>query len=440
IDHAAGNGISLIIALDCGIKSNDKVEYATTLGIDFIICDHHMPGNELPAASAVLDPKRNDCTYPFKELSGCGIGIKLIQAFAIKNNLPEHSYTRYLDLGMVSIAADMVSMTGENRVIAWHGLKKLNEDPCPGLKALMEISGRTNAYTITDVVFQIAPRINAAGRMGHATQAVKMLLCDAMDNTLEQSTQINSQNTDRKVFDQRITIEALAQIESDIDLINKKTTVVYKDSWNKGVIGIVASRLTEKYYRPTIVLTESNGLLTGSARSVQGFDLYEALLQCTDHLEQFGGHKFAAGLTLRFEDLEPFKTRFEEVVAASITEELLIPEIKLDVTIGLSEIDAKFCRVLGQMAPFGPDNMLPVFQSLSVSLIGQPALVGTDHLKFSIAHPGSPVFECIAFGMAEHAALLKQETTFSVCYTIEENNWRDKRTVQLNIKGIKLAT
>lgn len=439
IDYAKTQGFSLIVALDCGIKSTDKIAYANSLGIDFIICDHHLPGDELPVAVAILDPKRADCPYPFKELAGCGIGFKLAQAYCMKHQLPPEQYERYIDLVMVSIAADIVPVEDENRILAYHGLIKLNTNPCTGLKALMDISGKNKDYTLTDVVFSLAPRINAAGRMDHANQAVKMLLCTEDDPALEQSVLINLQNTERKTSDQSITAEALALIGECEILMNKRTTVVYHESWNKGVIGIVASRLTEKYYRPTVVLTKSNGLLTGSARSVAGFDLYEALLGCEDLLVQFGGHKFAAGLTMKPENIDFFADRFEEIVKATITEDLLCPEIRIDNEIQLSQIDGKFQRIIAQMAPFGPHNTAPVFVSNGVSFVGRPFVVGIKHLKLTVKQQNSPIFDCIAFGMAEeYEHLLQPNQTFSVCYTIEENVWKAQKRLQLNIKGIKL--
>ncbi|WP_316811197.1 single-stranded-DNA-specific exonuclease RecJ [Pedobacter heparinus] len=439
IDFARENGFSLIIALDCGIKSNDKIAYANTLGIDFIICDHHLPGEELPAAAAILDPKRKDCPYPFKELAGCGIGFKLAQAYCLRHDLPAEQYERYLDLVMVSIAADIVPVADENRILAYHGLVKLNTRPCMGLKALMDISGKNKNYSLTDVVFTLAPRINAAGRMDHANQAVKMLLCTEDSLAQEQSLLINLQNTERKTSDQNMTAEALALIGECEILMNKRTTVVYHESWNKGVIGIVASRLIEKYYRPTVVLTKSNGLLTGSARSVAGFDLYEALLGCEDLLVQFGGHKFAAGLTIKAEDMDSFTDRFESIVAATITENLLCPEIGIDNEIRLSQIDGKFQRIIAQMAPFGPHNLAPVFVSHEVILAGSSFVVGTKHLKLTIKQQNSAIFDCIGFGMAEeYEHLLQPNRPFSVCYTIEENVWKEQKRLQLNIKAIKL--
>lgn len=438
IDYANEHGFSLIIALDCGIRSVDKVDYANILGVDFIICDHHLPGAELPKAVAVLDPKRKNCDYPFKELSGCGIGFKLAQAYCTFKDLPDELYEQYLDLCMVSIGADIVPIVDENRVMAYYGLIKLNENPSMGLKALKEISGKTTNYTISDVVFMLAPRINAAGRMGHANEAVKMLLSDEISAADEQSAFINRQNTERKSFDQNITLEALAIIEQDEILIKRKSTVVFNESWNKGVIGIVASRLTEKYYRPTIVLTLSNGNYTGSARSVIGYDLYEALVSCSDLLLQFGGHKYAAGLTILPENLTLFSERFEQVVAQSIHPDLLVPEIRIDTEIDLAQITEKFFRILAQMAPFGPENMAPIFVSNNVQLVGLPQIVGANHLKISVNQQNSAIFEAIGFNLGEFQELLKPNQLFSICYTIEENNWKNKKRLQLNLKGIKI--
>ncbi|MBY0245144.1 MAG: single-stranded-DNA-specific exonuclease RecJ [Sphingobacteriaceae bacterium] len=437
IDYAKANNFSLIIALDCGIKSVDKIDYANELGIDFIICDHHLPGEQLPKAIAVLDPKRNDCPYPFKELAGCGIGFKLIQAYCQKNHLSDEHYLQYVDLVMVSIAADIVPIVGENRILAHYGLIKLNQNPSAGLKALMEVSGQTTHYNISDVVFKIAPRINAAGRMDHAKMAVKMLLCET-NEALDQSTFINTKNTERKDIDQEISREALEQLEKAENYQNKKTTVVFQSHWNKGVIGIVASRLTESYYRPTVVLTESNGFLTGSARSVMGFDLHEALINCSDLLTQFGGHQFAAGLTLTPENLPAFIEKFELIVANSITADQLIPKININTELKLTQINPKFQRILNQMEPFGPQNMSPVFESHQVQIVGTPNIVGTKHLKLVVKQENSDNFECIAFGLAEFAEKIKKNHSFSICYTIEENTWKDKKRIQLNIKGIKI--
>ncbi len=439
IDYAKANGFSLIIALDCGIKSVDKIDYANSLGVDFIICDHHLPGDELPKAIAVLDPKRSDCKYPFKELAGCGIGFKLAQAYAQKHNLPEESYLQYLDLVMVSIGADIVPIVDENRILAYHGLKKLNLSPCEGLKALMEVSGKTDEYSITDVVFMLAPRINAAGRIDHAKQAVAMLLCEAnAADAFEKSVHINLKNTERKGYDQLITREALALIGDDEALINKKTTVVYNEDWHKGVIGIVASRLTETYYRPTIVLTKSNDQIAGSCRSVAGFDLYEALSGCAHLLEQYGGHKFAAGLTMQHQNLEAFADKFEEIVSATITEELLTPMIAIDADVMLSQIDGKFYRVMTQMGPFGPENMAPVFRTEGVVLANTPQVVGSNHLKISVKQENSAIFEAIGFGLGMFDQMLMPNVPFSICYTLTETVWKDKKRLQMNLKGLKV--
>jgi single-stranded-DNA-specific exonuclease len=437
IDYASEHGYSLIIALDCGIKSVDKIAYANEKGVDFIICDHHLPGDVLPAAIAVLDPKRSDCEYPYKELSGCGIGFKLIQAYAQKNDLPFEEISAYLDLVACSIASDIVPITGENRVLAWFGLHKLNTDPCKGLTALMNLSGRKDDLTITDVVFTIGPRINAAGRIDDAKHAVNLLIADNDALAFEKGEIINTKNTERKEHDSLITEQALALIDTNPDLTARKTTVVYNQDWHKGVIGIVASRLTEKYYRPTIVLTNSNGLAAGSARSVIGFDLYEALSECSDLLEQFGGHKYAAGMTMKTENIPAFQQRFEEVVSRTITDEQLIQSINIDAEIALNHIDAKFFRILKQFEPFGPQNMAPVFLSRNVYTYGSASLAGTNHLKMSVQQDDQTYFNCIGFGLGEFLPMINSGAPFDICYTIEENVWKEKRSIQLNIKGIR---
>ncbi|GAA4320979.1 single-stranded-DNA-specific exonuclease RecJ [Mucilaginibacter gynuensis] len=439
IDYAAENNFSLIIALDCGIKSIDKVEYANTKDIDFIICDHHTCGPELPAAVAVLDPKRPDCNYPYKELSGCGVGFKLIQAYAEKNDIPQEDVFRFIDLVAISIACDIVHITGENRVLAYFGLQKLNTNPCIGVKTLMEVAGRTSNYTISDIVFLLGPRINAAGRIDDAKHSVQLLIACDENEAKEKGLLINVKNAERKEHDLSITDEALSMIDNSEALINRKSTVVFNENWHKGVIGIVASRLTEKYYRPTVVLTRSNGHVAGSARSVFGYDLYEALCECSDLLLQFGGHKYAAGLTLKPENVEAFADRFEEVVSASIKAEQLIQQIEIDDELELKQIDPKFFRILNQFAPFGPENMSPVFISKNVYVSGNAGLVGSNHVKMFVAQPGSPIFDCIAFNHGEYLPKLKQGVPFDICYTIEENIWREKRSVQLNIKGIRFS-
>jgi len=437
IDYAADNNFTLMIALDCGIKSVDKIAYASNRGVDFIVCDHHLPGAELPAAVAVLDPKRADCEYPYKELSGCGIGFKLVQAFARKNNIPFEEVARYLDLVAISIGSDIVHITGENRVLAHMGLQKINTDPCLGVKTLMDVAGKSSNYSISDVVFLLGPRINAAGRMDDAKLAVALLISTDEAEARAIAEAINEKNTERKGHDLSITDEALAIIDNDEALINRKSTVVFNERWHKGVIGIVASRLTEKYYRPTIVLTRSNGHVAGSARSVLGYDLYEALCGCSDLLIQFGGHKFAAGLTLHPENIAAFADRFEEVVSATIKPEQLVQQIVIESELHLSQIEPKFFRILNMFAPFGPENMAPVFLSRNVYVSGMAGLVGGSHVKMTVIQQGSPGFESIAFGQGEYVDQIKKDVPFDICYTIEENTWREKRSIQLNIKGIR---
>jgi len=439
IDYASDHGFSLIIALDCGIKSMDQVSYGKEKHIDFIIADHHNPGDVLPEAAAVLDPKRPDCMYPFKELSGCGIGFKLIQAFARKNSIPEGRIYCYLDLVAVSIASDIVPIVGENRVLTHHGLKKFNSDPCTGLKALISLSGNKGDFSVSDLVFQIGPRINAAGRIKHARDAVFLLISRSEEEARQFSQQIDVQNSQRRDFDSQITEEALAMIESSEELKRRRTTVVYKEDWHKGVIGIVASRLTEKYYRPTVVLTRSNGMVAGSARSVLGYDLYEALNQCSELFDRFGGHKYAAGLSMREENVPAFQARFEEVVASNIPTQLLTPELLIHEVLRLEEIDGKFYRILKRFAPFGPQNENPLFLSKGVQLSGYADVVGKDHLKMKVVQGNSPAFDCIGFGLAGFHSLVSAGLSFDICYSIEENVWRDRRSIQLNIKGIKMA-
>jgi len=436
IDHAAENGFSLIIALDCGIKSNDKVDYAKAKHIDFIICDHHNPGAEIPHAVAVLDPKRPDCKYPYKELSGCGIGFKLIQAFSIQNGIPIEKCYRYLDLVCVSIGADIVPITGENRILAFHGLKKVNTNPVTGLKKLMEISGVQRQLDITDVVFILGPRINAAGRIDDAKHAVKLLVAEDVDYGAEANAlQLNKYNTERRDLDKSITIHALDMIAGDEKLVNKKSTVLFYPDWHKGVIGIVASRLTETYYRPTVVLTQSDGKITGSARSVKNFDLYEAIYECRDLLIQFGGHKFAAGLTLYPENVEAFINKFEEVVTGRISDEQLIPELDIDAEIEMHDITPKLYDIIGQMAPFGPENMKPVFITRKVLDTGWSKIVKDDHIKFSVKKDG---VRCngIGFGLAKKFNLVK-DGLFDIAYQIDVNEWNGEKKLEITVKDIQ---
>ncbi|MEQ9376161.1 MAG: single-stranded-DNA-specific exonuclease RecJ [Imperialibacter sp.] len=435
---AAEHGFTLVIALDCGIKAVSKVELANSLGVDFIICDHHLPGPELPKAFAVLDPKRLDCDYPFDGLSGCGVGFKLMQAFAIQNTVDIQELYLYLDLVAVSIASDIVPVVGENRVLAYFGLQKLNKSPLPGLKALKNLSGIRGDVTVTRVVFGIGPRINAAGRIDHAGAAVELLLARTEEEAEELAAQLDIKNDLRKGFDENITKEALAIIEEEDQLKKSFSTVLYRENWHKGVIGIVASRCIEKFYRPTIILTESNSKATGSARSVVGFDVYEAIAECADLLDQYGGHKYAAGLTMNLDKVEAFKERFEEVVARRITPEMLEPIIDIDLAIPIEGINHKFFNILRQMAPFGPGNMQPVFVSTNVVAKSVKQLKDI-HLKMFLSQEGSKAsLEAIAFGFGEYYDAIANGAPFNVAYTIEENDFMGNKTMQLHIKDLKL--
>ena len=438
IDYAHEHGFSLIIALDCGIKENEKIAYANSMGIDFIIGDHHLPSDTIPEALAVLDPKRSDCPYPYKELSGCGIGFKIIQAFTLLNGMDMENAYQYLDLVAVSIASDIVPITGENRVLSHFGLLKLNSNPSIGLRALIELSSnKKDFFTINDVVFQIGPRINAAGRIKHAKYAVRLLTAKSIAEAASFSITIDGQNNERKDVDLRITEEALGLLESNEALLKRNTTVLYKDDWHKGVIGIVASRLTEKYYRPTIILTKTNGHVAGSARSVIGFDLYQALDACSDLLEQFGGHKYAAGLTMAPENIELFQQRFEEVVSQTIKPEMLQQEVSIDCQIDFCDIDSKLYRLLKQFEPFGPQNEQPVFMTRNVKVHGYAYIVGNNHLKMCIKQDESIYFDCIGFGLGTYVDHVNSGKPFDVCYSIEENTWKNKKNLQLNIKAIR---
>ena len=436
IDFAVDHNISLIIALDCGIKAIEKVAYAAQKTIDFIICDHHKPGDQIPKAVAVLNPKRNDCSYPYKELCGCGVGFKLIQAIASKRNQRIDDLTQYLDLVATAIAADIVPITGENRVLAYYGLQVINTNPRNGIKALIHQVNK-NKLTITDVVFIIAPRINAAGRIKHANYAVELLTEMNFDTAIEFAASINLFNLERKELDKKITYEALQQIES-ADEKENFSTVVYSENWHKGVIGIVASRLIETYYRPTLVFTKSGDKLAASARSVRGFDVYDALQKCTEFIDQFGGHKYAAGLTLDPKNYSAFKNKFEEVVKTSIDKKLLTPEITIDSELELSEVTPKFFRILQQMGPFGPGNMKPVFSTSSVRDNGYGKKVGTErnHLKLSIlSGADKKTYNAIGFGLGNKINLI--ENDFDVAYHLGENEWNGITSIQLLLKDIK---
>ena len=449
VDFAEKNNISLIIALDCGIKANAKVNYAGNKNIDFIICDHHEPGNELPKAIAVLDSKRADCNYPYKELSGCGVGFKLIQAYSQKHNIPFQEIEQYLDLVVVSIASDIVPITGENRILAYYGLKQLNTKPRQGFEAIIKYCGITKKNTfdtetifdrkliINDLVFLIGPRINAAGRIESGRLAVELLISKEIEQSMELAKHINIDNTKRKELDIDITNQALDMIKNDKQLLNAKTTVVFNPDWHKGVIGIVASRLIEVYYRPTIVLTESNGLITGSARSVKKFNLYNAINECSNLLENFGGHKYAAGLSLKPENFNAFRKNFEDVVCNTIEDDMLIPEIKIDAKIDFDEITPTFFRILKRFAPFGPGNMSPVFQTDSVIDNGNSYIVGKNHLKLSVSKLGNTkYFKAIAFQQANVLKDILKKKSFNICYSLKENIWNGTTSLQLNVKDI----
>ncbi|MFA6261261.1 MAG: single-stranded-DNA-specific exonuclease RecJ [Bacteroidia bacterium] len=437
IDWAFNHGYSLIIALDCGIKANDKVRYANNKQIDFIICDHHLPGDEIPDAAAILNPKQGDCPYPFKELSGCGIGFKLVQAYCIRHEIPFSQAEAYIDLVAISIASDLVAIMDENRILVHHGLKKLKTNPNLGLKALLETYSERQEYTVNDVVFFIGPRINAAGRIADAKDAVRLMVSEDLLQSRKIAELVNQHNVERRGFDSSITEQAFDMIANDERFNERKSTVLFHKEWHKGVIGIVASRLIEKHYRPTIILTESNGMATGSARSVDGFDLYSAIEQCADLLEQYGGHTHAAGLTLRVENVPKFTEKFESIVAASISERSQTPEIEYDTELALRSLTPKFFSVLKQFAPFGPGNLNPVFMSKNVWDVGDVTVVGNNHLKLSLTQEeGARIYKAIAFGLGEHYDKVAQGISFDICYTVEENYFNGHVNLQLNVKDI----
>ena len=437
IDFASDNDFSLIIALDCGIKAIEKVAYAKNKKVDFIICDHHRPGNEIPNAAAVLDPKREDCDYPYKELCGCGVGFKLIQALAEKEGKSAIDLVEYLDLVATAIAADIVPITGENRALAYFGLQVINQDPRTGIKTILQ-QVKKDTFTITDVVFIIAPRINAAGRMKHGNHAVTLLTETDFNLAAEYATEIEQFNLDRREADKRITEEALIQIEEQKEQ-ERFTTVVYDETWHKGVIGIVASRLIETYYRPTLVFTKSGDRLAASARSVKGFDVYNALEACSEYIEQFGGHKYAAGLTLPEENYEAFKAKFEEVVSQTIDKKLLTPEISIDTEINLEQITPRFYRIINQFSPFGPGNMSPVFMTQQLKDTGYGKCVGEDdkHLKLTAYQDRTGKISGIGFGLGKHIDLIQNKKPFKAVYSIDENHWNGNVSLQLKLKDIK---
>ncbi len=459
IDYAAENNFKLIIALDCGIKAVEKIDYANKKGIDFIICDHHRPGDELPNAVAVLDAKRADSTYPFNELSGCGVGFKLIQAYALQNNIAFDTLIKYLDLVTVSIASDIVPIVGENRIFAYFGLKLINSNPRPGIESILKVANIVRKpeaevscndtgtelifnreLTISDLVFVVGPRINAAGRIESGRNSVKLLIACNIDSAASIAEQINDFNNERRELDTHITQEALDMIASDKQMLTSRSTVVFNKEWHKGVIGIVASRLTETYYRPTVVLTESNGLITGSARSVKDFDVYDAIDACNDLLEHFGGHMYAAGLSLKPENLKKFRERFDSIVSNSIKDYMLIPEVEVDMELNFNQITPKFIRILKQFAPFGPGNMSPVFMTCSARDTGFARIVGKNHVKMTVyqeAVRGNPL-NAIAFQMGDKFDAIQSGRNMTICYHIEENEWNKVKSIQLNVKDIKL--
>ncbi|HCA82430.1 MAG TPA: single-stranded-DNA-specific exonuclease RecJ [Flavobacteriales bacterium] len=446
IDVASDSDVSLIIALDCGIKSNDKIDYARSKGIDFIICDHHRPGDILPEAAAVLDPKREDCNYPYKELCGCGVGFKLMQALCTVSDYSLEELYNKLDLTAVAIAADIVPITGENRILAYHGLQKINSNPSVWVRAILKLAGKQLPVDISNLVFILAPRINAAGRIDSGRNAVELLIASNEEEAINRGMQLDKHNADRKEFDRNITREALSIIEENEELKSAKTTVLYRENWHKGVIGIVASRLTESYYRPTILLTLSNGKLTGSARSVRDYDVYEAIEACSHLLEQFGGHKYAAGLTLAEENLDAFRAAFESFVASTIEEHMLIPSIDVEDEIDLEvlrtlpgETLPKFYRILKQFAPFGPGNMNPVFVTHQLRDSGMARTLKEEHLKLQVYSEHDPRlrFDAIAFGMAKHLNRIVKGEPFSLAYTLEENNWNGKVSLQMMVKDVR---
>ncbi|MEQ1554133.1 MAG: single-stranded-DNA-specific exonuclease RecJ [Ferruginibacter sp.] len=436
IDFAYTNGFSLIVCLDCGIKSVELIEYANTLGINFIICDHHLPGEVIPKAIAILNPKQIDCNYPYKELCGCGVGFKLMTALAKYYYVPDEKLFEYLDLVACAIAADIVPMTGENRILAFMGLHKINTNPLPGIKALMELGGITKIMTITNVVFVIAPRVNAAGRMDDAKKAVQLFIEKDIEKAKAFAELLHTDNKERKEADSSITEDALQIIGEDVLLQNKKTCVVYSEHWHKGVVGIVASRLIEHYYRPTIVLTKSGDYIAGSARSVPGFNLYEAIYECRDLLMAYGGHFAAAGLTLLPQNLEAFTKRFEEVVSATIPKHLLIPEIVIDAEINFDEITENFYNIICRMEPFGPENMRPTFVAKNCIDFGYSKIVKELHLKFVVKQHNT-ILNGIGFNMADKFSLLQNSKPVDIVFKIDENVWNDNKTLQLMVVDIK---
>lgn len=438
IDYAKEAGFTLIISVDCGIKSVDLIQYAKELGIDFVVCDHHMPEHILPPAVAILNPKQTDCPYPYKELCGCGVAFKLMQALAKEYNLPDASYLQYLDLVVTAIAADIVPITGENRILAFYGLKQINDAPSAGIKSLLHLGSVTKEITISSLVFVVAPRVNAAGRMDDARKAVELFIEKDFNKALQLAELLHNDNTDRKEADLSITEEALALINSNDAYIKRKTTVLFKEHWHKGVVGIVASRLIEHFYRPTIVLTKSGDIVAGSARSVAGFNLYEAVHACREHLLGYGGHFAAAGMTLLPEQVESFSNKFEEVVASTIKEELLIPEINIDSEINFSSLTFNFYNILTQMEPFGPENMRPVFIARKVYDTGFSKIVKEQHIRF-VVKQNNITITGIGFGIAAKFYLLQMNAPLDIVFTLDLNEWNGEKKLQLRVIDLKLS-
>lgn len=439
IDHAKATGITLIISVDCGIKSTDLIAYAKELGIDFIICDHHLPDAILPPAVAILNAKQGDCNYPYKELCGCGVVFKLITALAEKYNLPESSYLQYLDLVATAIAADIVPLTDENRTMAFFGLQKVNEDPSHGILALLELAKQNSPIRISNLVFAVAPRINAAGRMDDAKKAVQLFVEKDYQSAMAVASLLQQDNLDRREADTTISEEALAEIENDPAQLNKRSTVVFQPHWHKGVVGIVASRLIEKHYKPTIVLTQNGDIVSGSARSVQGFNLYEALHACREHLLGYGGHFAAAGMTLSIDQLENFKVAFEKAVAERITPEQMVPEIQINAILPLDQINMQFFNIISQMEPFGPDNMRPIFLAKNVRDTGYSKLVKEAHVSFNVTQ-GKNSVRGIGYNMPDKIAIVKSGQPFDIVFQLQLNEWQGTQSVQMQVIDLKTTS
>jgi len=441
IDYAHANNCKLMITIDCGIKAVEKIKYASSLGLDVIICDHHFPGDTIPDATAVLDPKQPGCNYPYRDLSGCGVGFKLIQAYSRVNGIAFEELVQYLDLVAISIASDIVPLTGENRIMAHFGLLQLNENPRMGIAKIIKDSEIRKRISIEDIIFKIGPRINAAGRMESGNKAVELMISEDGLLAEEMSREIGNCNRDRRSVDRNITTEALRMISADPRHLNARTTVLYSPGWHKGVIGIVASRLIETHYRPTVILTESNGFATGSARSVTGYDLYQAIETCSDLLESFGGHMYAAGLTMKKENIALFAERFEEVVSKTIAEDQMVPQIVIDMELSFGDITEKFHRILEQFQPFGPDNLAPIFMTRNVYDTGAGRVVGqsAEHLKLDLCSEatGTSSIPAIAFGQGNMLPVIKEGHPIDVCYSVEMNEFKGIRNLQLNIRDIR---